>query len=64
MDAFLSSGAEALGGMLGSNSTTRVAFRSLAGAIEDICMFIKEHDTGMAGSLLRKLSATNVVACS
>ena len=55
MDTFLSSGAEALGGVLRTNTTTKVAFRSLAGIIEDICKFIEKNSSGMAGSLLREL---------
>ena len=56
MDTFLSSGAEAHGDALRTNSATKAAFRSLAGVIEDICKFIEENSKGMAASLLRKLS--------
>ena len=55
MDTFLNSEAEELGGVLRTNTTTKVAFRSLVGVIEDICKLIEKNSTGMAGSLLRKL---------
>ena len=59
MDKFLDSGTEALGGALRTNSTTKAAFRSLTGAIEDISQFIEEYNIGLAGDLFRELSVTD-----
>ena len=61
MDTFLSSGAEAHGDALRTNSATKAAFRSLSVVIEDICEFIEENSKGMAASLLRRLSVMIIV---
>ena len=55
MDSLLKSGMEDLGGMLGTNPSTKVAFRSLADTIAEIFKFIEEHRQGIVDGLLRKL---------
>lgn len=51
MDDFLNSGLETLGNVLRTDSTTKAAFKSLAGVFEEISKLIREQNKGMVGSL-------------
>ena len=51
MSGLLDSGMESLGSVLMANSTTKAAFRLLAGVFEEITDLVNEHNKGMARGL-------------
>lgn len=63
MDDLLNSGMETLGSVLRTDSTTKAAFRSLAGVFEEIARLIREQNKGMVGSLCER-SVSGSVACT
>lgn len=60
MSDFLSSGAEDLGDVLKTNSTTKEAFKLLAGVFEEIHDLMNKQDKGKASGLREFLCGLSV----
>lgn len=54
MDDLVIYGVESLGGMLKSNSNTKMAFKSIADVIEEISTIIDEENRGTVVGLIRE----------